>query len=74
MEGHHRDFLTCVRTRARTIAPPEVTHRSRTACHVADICLRLGRNLQCDPATERFVKDAQADGMLARAMRSPWKL
>jgi hypothetical protein len=74
MEGHHRDLLTCVRTRGRTIAPPEVAHRSTPACHVANICLRLGRSLQWDPATERFVDDPQADGMLARAMRSPWKL
>jgi predicted dehydrogenase len=74
MEGHHRDFLTCVRTRARTIAPPEVAHRSTTTCHVANICLRLGRPLTWDPAAERFVNDAVADGMLARAMRAPWRL
>jgi predicted dehydrogenase len=74
MEGHHRDFLTCVRTRGRTIAPPEVAHRSTTTCHVANICLRLGRPLTWDPAAERFVNDPMADGMLARAMRSPWRL
>ncbi|MBN1508110.1 MAG: Gfo/Idh/MocA family oxidoreductase [Sedimentisphaerales bacterium] len=74
MEGHHRDFLNCVRTRARTIAPPEVAHRSTTTCHVANICLRLGRKLQWDPAAERFVNDPGADRMLARAMRSPWRL
>ena len=49
MEGHHRDFLDCVRTRARTIAAPEVAHRSTTICHIANICLRLGRKLQWDP-------------------------
>ena len=74
MEGHHRDFLECVRTRARTIAPPEVAHRSTTTCHIANICLRLGRKLQWDPAAERFVNDTEADRMLARAMRSPWRL
>ncbi len=74
MEGHHRDFLNCVRTRARTIASPEVAHRSTTACHVANICLRLGRKLQWDPVAERFVNDPEADRMLARAMRSPWRL
>jgi len=74
MEGHHRDFLDCVRTRARTIASPEVAHRSTTTCHIANICLRLGRKLQWDPAVERFVNDPAADRMLARAMRSPWRL
>ncbi len=74
MEGHHRDFLECVRTRARTIAAPEVAHRSTTICHIANICLRLGRKLQWDPAAERFVNDPEADRMLARAMRSPWRV
>jgi len=74
MEGHHRDFLGCVRTRARTIASPEVAHRSTTTCHIANICLRLGRQLQWDPRAERFVNDPEADRMLARATRSPWRL
>jgi len=74
MEGHHRDFLDCVRTRARTIASPEAAHRSTTICHIANICLRLGRKLEWDPAAERFVNDPEADRMLARAMRSPWRL
>ncbi|MBM4028721.1 MAG: Gfo/Idh/MocA family oxidoreductase [Planctomycetes bacterium] len=74
MEGHHRDFLNCVRARARPIAPPEAAHRSTTACHVANICLRLGRPLHWDPARERFVHDPEADRLLARAQRSPWRL
>jgi len=74
MEGHHRDFLTAVRTRGRTIASPELAHRSTTTCHIANICLRLGRKLQWDPAAERFVNDAEADRMLARATRGPWRL
>lgn len=72
--GHHRNFLDCVKTRARPIAPAEVAHRSTTTCHVANICLRLGRNVRWNPETERFVDDAQADRMLARAMRPPWCL
>ena len=74
MEGHHRDFLNCVRTRARTIAAPETAHRSTTICHVTNVCLRLGRTLQWDPSAERFVNDPEADRMLARAARSPWRL
>ncbi len=74
MMGHHRNFLDCVKTRAKTIAPPEVAHRSTTTCHIANICLRLGRKLTWDPNAERFVNDSQANGMRARAMRSPWRL
>jgi predicted dehydrogenase len=74
MMGHHRDFLDCVRTRAKTIAPPEVAHRSTTVCHASNICLRLGRKLTWDPEAERFVNDVEANRMLARATRSPWRL
>jgi hypothetical protein len=74
MMGHHRNFLDCVRTRAKTIAPAEVAHRSTTTCHIANICLRLGRKLTWDVDRERFVNDAEADRMMARAMRSPWRL
>ncbi|MFH1719270.1 MAG: Gfo/Idh/MocA family oxidoreductase [Planctomycetota bacterium] len=74
MKGHHRNFLDCVKTRATTIAPPEVAHRSTTTCHIGNICLRLGRKLRWNPQTERFVNDPEADRMMARAMRSPWHL
>jgi len=74
MTGHHRNFLECVKTRAQTIAPAEVAHRSTTTCHVANICLRLGRKVRWNPQTERFVNDPEADRMLARTMRGPWHL
>ncbi len=72
--GHHRNFLDCVHTRRQPIAPAEVAHRSNTACHVSNICLRLGRKVRWNPATETFVKDAEANRMIARAMRSPWQI
>ena len=73
-QGHHRDFLECVKRRTVPIAPPEVAHRSTTVCHIGNICLRLGRALQWDPEAERFIEDDDANRMLARAMRSPWRL
>jgi len=72
--GHHRNFLDCVKTRGRPIAPAEIAHRSTSTCHVANICLRLGRKVRWNPETERFVNDPEADRMLGRAMRSPWRL
>ena len=74
MMGHHRNFLDCVRTRRVPISDAEVSHRSVTTCHAGNICLRLGRKLQWDPVSERFVNDETANRMLARAARSPWSL
>jgi predicted dehydrogenase len=73
-QGHHRDFLDCVKRRGAPIAPPEVAHRSTTVCHIGNICLRLGRPLRWDLEAERFLDDDDANRMLARAMRSPWRL
>lgn len=74
MTGHHRNFLDCVKTRSMPISNAEVSHRSVTTCHAANICLRLGRKLRWDPKDERFLNDDAANRMLARAMRSPWSL
>ncbi len=74
MTGHHRNLLDCIKTRAVPIASAEIAHRSTTTCHVANICLRLGRKVRWNPETERFVNDPEADRFLARAMRPPWYL
>ena len=74
MAPHHRNFLDCVKSRARPVADAEVAHRSATICHAANICMRLGRPLRWDRRKERFVDDPEADRMLSRAMRAPWTL
>jgi len=72
MAGHVRNFLDCVRSRRQPASGPEISHRSHTIAHCANICLRLGRKLQWDPEGERFVNDDDANRMLARKMRGPW--
>jgi len=71
-KNHQRNFLDCVKSRAETITPAEVGHRSATICHIGNIAMRLGRKLRWNPARELFVDDAEANGMLSRAMRAPW--
>jgi hypothetical protein len=40
-----------------------------SVCHLGNISCKLGRPLAWDPAAERFVSDAEADGLLARPQR-----
>ncbi|MBA7674144.1 hypothetical protein ES703_82351 [subsurface metagenome] len=73
-QGHRRDFLDCVKTRAQTIAPIEVGHRSATVAHLGNIAMLLGRKIRWNPKRERIIDDPTAGRMLSRAMRCPWHL
>jgi predicted dehydrogenase len=72
--NHKANFFECVRSRAETIAPVEVAHRSCTMCLLGDIAMTLGRKLKWDPDKERFTNDDEANRMLSNPMRSPWHL
>ncbi|MEN6574822.1 MAG: Gfo/Idh/MocA family oxidoreductase [Phycisphaerales bacterium] len=71
---HKGNFYECVKSRAETIAPVEVAHRSCSACLLGDIAMRTGRKLKWDPAKEQFLGDDAATAMLSRTMRAPWTL
>ena len=72
--NHSRNFIDCVLSRKEPIAPIEHAHRSITIAHLGNISLRLGRDVQWDPKTERFKNDEKANEMLSRPMRKPWSL
>jgi predicted dehydrogenase len=74
MAGHIRNFLNCIRSRKQTVSHPEIAQRAHTMAHCANICLRLGRKVQWNPETERFVDDEDANNMLSRTMRAPWQV
>jgi hypothetical protein len=71
--GHARNFLDCVKTRAESVSSIDAALASETLCHVADIAVRLGRKLTFDLAEERFVNDEAANQRLkARPQRAGW--
>ena len=72
---HMGNFLDGIRTRKQPLCDAEIGHRSVTLCHLANISLRLGgRKLKWDPKKEEFVGDKEANAMLRRPMREPWKI
>ena len=72
--NHYGNFIDCVRKRELTVAPVEIAQRSITIGHLGNIAMKLERKVRWDPERERFVNDPEADRMLSRAMRSPWRL
>lgn len=73
-QGHRRDFLDCVKTRAQTIAPVEIGHRSAIPAHLGNIAMMVGRKIRWDAQTEKIIDDSAAVNMLSRANRPPWRL
>ncbi|MHC4738931.1 MAG: Gfo/Idh/MocA family protein [Planctomycetota bacterium] len=71
---HHRNFLDSVKTRRQPIAPAQVGHRTAAICHLVNIAMLTGSKLKWDPDTEQIVNNVDANRMLARPMRSPWRL
>lgn len=72
--NHHMNFVDCIKTRERPICDVEVGHRSCTVCHLGNIAIRLGRELNWNPEKEEFVGDEQANRLLSRPMRGPWRI
>jgi myo-inositol 2-dehydrogenase/D-chiro-inositol 1-dehydrogenase len=66
---HLREFLDCIRTGKRPISDVASQHRSVTACHLANLSMRLGRGLQWNATRERFTDDDEANALLNRPQR-----
>ena len=71
-DDHMGNFFDCIRTRQAPICEAEIGHRSASLCHLGVLSLRLGRKLQWNPETERFIGDDDANRWLGREPRKPW--
>jgi len=73
-QAHVQNFLECVKSRRRPNADVEEGHRSAVLCHLGNISMRLGRSIRWDGAAEQAIGDAEANHLLVRPYRAPWKL
>ena len=65
-----------MRSRRRPVADLEtVGHPSSMLCHLGNAAWRLGRTVEFDAKSHRFVGDEQANDLLTRSeYRKPWLL
>lgn len=73
-QNHYRNFVECVKSRARTVSSVEAAVQSDMVSHLSDICIRMGRKIRWDPEKEEIVGDEAASRLLDRSLRSPWRL
>ena len=71
---HLSDFIKCVRTRSDPVSPVESGHKASYLGLITDIATRVKRKIKWDPGKQVFVNDLEANRMLSRPMRSPWRL
>jgi len=72
--NHYVDWLDAVRKRSKPICDIEIGCRSVSVCHLGNIAYQLKRSLKWDPVREVFVGDDEANRMLWRPYRSPWRV
>jgi hypothetical protein len=73
IRAHMKNFLECVESRQRPVSDIEQGYMSTSACILANISMQLGRSLQWDHAKGQVVGDAEANRLLARPYRAPWR-
>ncbi len=71
--NHMANFLGCTQSRKKPICHVGVGASSVIIRHLGVIALQLGRKLNWSPKDRKF-DDAEANGLISRAMRAPWKL
>jgi predicted dehydrogenase len=71
---HARNFLDCIKSRARPNSDVEEGHRSTTMSLLAKISWLTKSRLEWDPQTERITNHEEANSMLHYEYREPWKL
>ncbi|MEX0928634.1 MAG: Gfo/Idh/MocA family oxidoreductase [Balneolales bacterium] len=68
------DFSEAVKTRQKFALNEQNGHRSCSLINLALIAVRLGRNLEFDPETQRFIGDQAANRLIKQSMRAPWQI
>ena len=72
--AHVRNFIDCVKSREKPVSDVETGHYSTSAPHLANIALKLGRKIEWDWKNERIIGDAEANRLLTKQYRAPWKV
>lgn len=71
---HFRSLVDAIRDGTRLTAPVGPGHLSTALCHLTNIGIEVQRPLRWDGKKEIIIDDPQANRLLGRPMRNPWKL
>ena len=73
-ENHTANFIAAMASRAQPISDVWSHNRMLEICHLANISIRLGRELAWDPVKREVVGDEQANLFLSRENRDGYEI
>jgi len=73
IRGHMKDLLANIESRGKPVADIEQGHISSASCILANVAMGLGRTLTWDAEKHQVVGDEEANKLLRRPYRAPWK-
>ncbi len=73
-KDHKQDWLQAILNRSKPISDVEIGCRSVTVCHLGNIAVQLNRPLKWNPDKEVFLHDDEANRLISRPKRSPWRI
>lgn len=72
--NHTANFIEGMRSREQPISDVWSHNRMLEICHLSNIAMRLGREVQWDPAKREIVGDSQANAFLGREYRKGYEI
>ena len=73
-DNHWQNFVDCVRSGQKTIAPIEVAYRAISVALLGEIAMQTGQKIKWDPDKEEIIGNPVAARLLDRPYRTPWQL
>lgn len=73
-ENHTANFIAAMKSRQQPISDVWTHNRMLETCHLANISIRLGRELRWDPEKREIIGDEQANSFLSRESRKGYEI
>ncbi len=72
--AHARNFLDCVKSRRQPVENLEIGHHVTTVANLGNLALRSQSRIEWDASGEKVVNNQEANRLVRRPYRAPWKL
>jgi predicted dehydrogenase len=73
-ENHTANWIDAMRSRTQPISDVWTHNRMLETCHLANIAIRLGRELNWDPTKREIIGDDEANAFLSRESRQGYEI